>query len=93
MRTQWQNASATLRYQGTSVTVFGSKDTDHGNYTVTLDGISYHLSGFGEYPGEFKTAIFISPKLNQGFHTLVISNDEYQYLDIDRVRAYLPASN
>ncbi|KAJ6580983.1 hypothetical protein B0H19DRAFT_930260 [Mycena capillaripes] len=83
--TTWQNASATFQFWGTWVMVNGSKNDYHGNYTVTLDGSEYPQSGYVPYPGVWNTSLFISDQLEPGHHTLIISNDEWQTLDIDSI--------
>ncbi|KAJ6485642.1 hypothetical protein C8R45DRAFT_828761 [Mycena sanguinolenta] len=83
--TFFQGASATFQFQGTWVMVNGSKNSAHGNYTVSLDGFVQHQNGSVPYPGQWKVPLFISGPLEEGHHTLTISNDGWQTLDIDSI--------
>jgi len=68
--------------------VNGSKNDDHGGYTVYLDDFPYPLNGSAPYPGK-KAPIFNSNDLEvplvEGPHTLTISNDEWLTLEIDSI--------
>jgi len=80
-----QNASATFQFWGTWVMVKGSKNTFHGGYNVSLDGFSYNFTGSVPYPGEWQVPLFTSARLEEGHHTLIVSNNEWQTLDIDSI--------
>ncbi|KAJ7132348.1 hypothetical protein C8R44DRAFT_773842 [Mycena epipterygia] len=83
--TYTQYASATLRFEGTWIRVNGSRNSAHGAYNITLDGISQSpLNGFTQNPTSFQNSIFESP-LQSGPHTLTISNADWQTLDIDSI--------
>ncbi|KAJ7249564.1 hypothetical protein B0H12DRAFT_697410 [Mycena haematopus] len=83
--TNWQNASATFQFQGTWIMVNGSRNPAHGSYTVSLDNFSYQYNGSAPYPGEWQAPLFISGHLEAGLHTLIISNDGWETLDIDSI--------
>ncbi|KAJ6607004.1 hypothetical protein B0H10DRAFT_2073432 [Mycena sp. CBHHK59/15] len=82
-QTETQDASATLEFHGTNVTVYASKNDNHGNFTISLDGNDYTINGFAEWPGIYKIPIFSSPILKQGSHILTITNSNWTFLDID----------
>ncbi|KAF7371041.1 hypothetical protein MSAN_00738300 [Mycena sanguinolenta] len=83
--TTWQNASATFQFQGTWVMVSGSRNPAHGNYTVSLDNFLHQANGSLPDPGEWQAPLFISGPLEEGMHTLTISNDGWDTLDIDSI--------
>ncbi|KZW03541.1 hypothetical protein EXIGLDRAFT_721753 [Exidia glandulosa HHB12029] len=88
--TQSNNASATLNFVGTNVTVYGSKRFNHNVFTTTLDGgAPVSATGHPNGDDEFQVPLYASPALVHESHTLVIqdaSTDSTQpFLDIDFV--------
>ncbi|KAK0476653.1 hypothetical protein IW261DRAFT_1489438 [Armillaria novae-zelandiae] len=86
MVTNVTGASATFRFNGTSVNVYGAKRSNHGSYQVTLDGrTSPAETGFND-TGIYQTLLFSSITLEQSFHELIVTNegaDDRPFLDID----------
>ncbi|KAJ7230464.1 hypothetical protein GGX14DRAFT_692174 [Mycena pura] len=83
--TESQNASATVVFMGNWIAVNGSRNPSHGNYKVTLDGMSYQFNGWASEDTPFTESLFTSPALRDGNHTLIISNDGWTTLDIDSI--------
>lgn len=88
MATTAQNASMAFRYIGTDVQLYGAQRGNHGRYQVTLDNFTYSpQSGYAPDPGNFQVVLFESHDLQQGNHTVTITNvDSDMWLDIDFVR-------
>ncbi|KAF9268650.1 hypothetical protein L218DRAFT_852939 [Marasmius fiardii PR-910] len=84
--TSTTGGSVTFSFTGTGIEVFGSKRLNHGNYQVQLDGSSFPTqSGTAADPGTFQTSLFSRTNLNDGPHTIMITNQgtNKQFLDID----------
>jgi hypothetical protein len=83
--TQSVNATASFKFNGTSVTIRGARRGNHGKYTVTLDGVTQTFDGYAEDPGEFQAKLFWQSNLTQGMHEVVVQNTAGNFLDIDCV--------
>ncbi|MBO0932009.1 chitobiase/beta-hexosaminidase C-terminal domain-containing protein [Fibrella aquatilis] len=85
--TTQNNATITIRFNGTQARVFGTKKTGHGEMTASLDGGAAYA-----IPVNFKTAgadqratfIWATPDLPAGEHTLVLKNGG-QYVAFDQL--------
>lgn len=86
MVTEVTGASATFRFNGTNVNVYGAKRSNHGSYQVTLDGsTSPAETGYND-TGIYQTLLFSSITLEQGSHELILTNQgagDHPFLDID----------
>ncbi|KAJ7080959.1 hypothetical protein B0H15DRAFT_786862 [Mycena belliarum] len=82
-----KGSSASFSFSGTQVWIFGAKRSNHGPYTVALDGKSSQFDGFSE-DDDF-TALFDSGPLKQGQHKVVITNavkdPRKPFLDVDYI--------
>ncbi|KAJ7260917.1 hypothetical protein B0H12DRAFT_1274722 [Mycena haematopus] len=80
-----KGSSATFIFNGTQVFVNGAKRSNHGPYSVTLDGTQTLLNGFSE--DAVFGPLFVSNVLLQDQHTVTITNQlnnaSFPYLDID----------
>jgi hypothetical protein len=81
------NATITIKFNGTQARVFGTKKSNHGTMTASIDGgAAYPI------PVDFKTSgadqrgtfIWATPDLTPGEHTLVLRNNG-QYIAFDRL--------
>ncbi|KAJ7188301.1 hypothetical protein C8R46DRAFT_1242606, partial [Mycena filopes] len=82
--TQTDGGTATFIFNGTSFTIFGSKRGNHGFYQVTVDGDAFAPdSGAAPDPGDFQVALFSSPPLIQGLHTVTLTNQGNSFVDVD----------
>ncbi|KAG6888075.1 hypothetical protein C0992_009694 [Termitomyces sp. T32_za158] len=72
-KTQNPEATMTFAFEGVDVTIYGSRNTGHGDFTVTIDGQSY--TGHGAGTPTLQTPVFSANKsLSPGKHTMTISN-------------------
>jgi hypothetical protein len=82
-------ASATFRFNGTGVWIYGGKRSNHGPYNVTLDGNT--LTGDGHSAtDQFQVPLFSAINLDFGMHEVIIANapdaaSDQVYLDVDFV--------
>lgn len=82
--TQTDGASASFAFNGTGVSIFGSKRGNHGFYQVTVDGNVVSIAtGQVADPGQFQVPLFTSTGLNEGFHTVKLTNQGGTFLDVD----------
>ncbi|KAH8831299.1 hypothetical protein DL96DRAFT_819220 [Flagelloscypha sp. PMI_526] len=82
-------AAATFIFNGTSVSILGAKRSNHGPFSVKLDGKVTSSDGFGD--NLFQTPLFQQNNLSEtSVHTLVITNlrsdDAKPFLDIDFIK-------
>ncbi|KAK0225668.1 hypothetical protein IW262DRAFT_702766 [Armillaria fumosa] len=95
MVTNVTGASATFRFNGTGVNVYGAKRSNHGSYQVTLDGRTSPTETSFNDTGMYQTLLFSSITLEQGFHELILTNKgagDHPFLDIDFVSSDLTPS-
>ncbi|KAJ7261217.1 hypothetical protein C8J57DRAFT_1184497 [Mycena rebaudengoi] len=82
-----KGSSATFRFTGNQVWVFGAKRGNHGPYSIMLDGAKTMLDGFSR-DAKF-TTLFVSPVLAMGAHTITLTNEledpNFPYLDLDAI--------
>ncbi|KAJ7260918.1 hypothetical protein B0H12DRAFT_1048349, partial [Mycena haematopus] len=80
-----QGSSATFTFNGTQVFVNGAKRSNHGPYSITLDGTQTLLNGFSANP--VFGPLFVSDVLPQGLHTVTLTNQlnnaSFPFLDLD----------
>ncbi|KAH8823857.1 hypothetical protein DL96DRAFT_240167 [Flagelloscypha sp. PMI_526] len=87
--TENSNATATIYFNGTEISLYGAKRLNHGTYTVTLDGQTFTFDGHGD-PDAFQQLLFSAKDLSSTIpHTLVLMNtpttDTKNFVDIDWV--------
>jgi hypothetical protein len=80
-------ASAIFTFNGTDVEIFGARRENHGSYHVKLDNTSYPPFSGNASPATFQQPLFTASNLNQGAHTVTLTNQGNTFLDIDFVRA------
>ncbi|KAJ7468225.1 hypothetical protein B0H11DRAFT_2305774 [Mycena galericulata] len=82
-----KGSSASFSFNGTQVWVYGAKRSNHGPYSVQMDGKTTQYDGFSTQD-EF-TYLFSSGPLASGQHTVVVTNavndTTKPYLDIDYI--------
>lgn len=77
---------ASFNFNGTSIWIYGANRPNHGSYTVQVDGSTY--SGFnGAGNNLFQQSLFNVSTLNQGMHSVKLTNTASNslYVDIDMV--------
>jgi hypothetical protein len=79
-----RGAKASIVFNGTSVQLFGATKSDHGKYSVSLDGVPA-----GSFDGRRTTDMFQQPlysalTLPMGLHTVILTSEEQgPSLDLD----------
>ncbi|GLB40834.1 hypothetical protein LshimejAT787_0900490 [Lyophyllum shimeji] len=81
-RTQQVGATASFTFKGTSVTIYGGKGAQHGNYTVTIDGDTSTASGFSP-TAQYQAILATVDGLEYMTHTRTLTNTQFTFLDID----------
>ncbi|KAJ7657878.1 hypothetical protein DFH06DRAFT_456155 [Mycena polygramma] len=80
-----QGSSATFTFNGTQVYVFGAKRSNHGPYSITLDGVATLFDGNSADP--IFGPLFVSDVLAQKQHTVTLTNEltdtNSPFLDLD----------
>ncbi|KAH8826582.1 hypothetical protein DL96DRAFT_1529951 [Flagelloscypha sp. PMI_526] len=88
--TKSAGTSASFNFTGTSVIVSGARRPNHGQYSVTLDGLTSTFNGQNSQdPGDFRVALFKATDLEPIEHTLTIRNlpqGDQKFLDIDFIQ-------
>lgn len=78
---------ATFSFNGTAFWIYGAKRTNHGTYTVTVDGASFAGNTGLSNTNLFQQVLFNQSGLTQKLHTVSLTNTATQslYVDIDMV--------
>ncbi|OCF77261.1 hypothetical protein I204_01247 [Kwoniella mangroviensis CBS 8886] len=70
-----QNDSVFLMFNGTGITVYGSKNSDHGMYAIQLDGMNMTTSdGYSATPSFQQILYSVDNLSSTQVHTLIITN-------------------
>ncbi|WWD19606.1 hypothetical protein CI109_104068 [Kwoniella shandongensis] len=86
-----------LQFNGTAVQIYGSVFTDHGNYSVSIDGGEKHIFNGSYSTLQTGTTIYLASNLKDGPHTMTVTNlggnPTGNSLDFDFAEVYVsPAS-
>lgn len=78
---------ATFSFNGTAFWIYGAKRTNHGTYTVTVDGANFAGNAGQSNVNLFQQVLFNQSGLTQGLHNVSIENTATGslYVDIDMV--------
>ncbi|KAL4068205.1 hypothetical protein J3A83DRAFT_4096765 [Scleroderma citrinum] len=81
------NGKATFTFNGTAFWIYGAKRSNHGTYTVEVDGASYPNNNGSSANNQFMVSLFNTSGLTQGSHTVSLTNTgtNGQYVDIDLI--------
>lgn len=82
--TQTAGASVSLNFYGTSVTVFGARRGNHGNYGASIDNLTSTTQVGHAAPDQFNQVLY-SANVSPGSHNMTITNSENQFFDVDYV--------
>ncbi|GJJ05897.1 hypothetical protein Clacol_000084 [Clathrus columnatus] len=77
--------TATLTFAGTSITIFGGKRPNHGNYSAVLDD-GPEFVGDGNADNVFQFPLWNAQNLSNSQHTVVLTNvptGQGPFLDVD----------
>ncbi|KAF8971160.1 hypothetical protein BDZ97DRAFT_1753486 [Flammula alnicola] len=92
MVTQVDRADVSFTFYGTGVQLYGAKRPNHGPYQISIDSFVYpQVNGSDpDDPGTFQTALFSTVALNNGYHTVRMTNLGTAFLDIDFITWQTP---
>jgi len=81
------NGKATFTFNGTGFWIYGAKRSNHGTYSVEVDGANYPDNNGASTNNQFMVSLFNTSGLSQGSHTVSLTNTgtNGQYVDIDLV--------
>ncbi|WWC71974.1 uncharacterized protein I206_105933 [Kwoniella pini CBS 10737] len=68
------SSTLTMSFNGSSVQIFGTIDSDHGNYSISLDGIVDGMYSATNWQQLHDVSLFIASGLNDGPHVLELTN-------------------
>jgi len=86
MVTQTARADMTFYFYGIGVQLYGAKRSNHGQYQISIDSKVYNpVNGSAPDPGNFQASLFNTVALENGYHTVRLTNLESNYLDLDFV--------
>lgn len=81
-------ATATFKFNGTGIAIYGAKRFNHGTYSATLDGIINRFDGYSQ-ASIYNQSLFSASSLQNGPHTLILTNTQtnnnLSFLDVDYV--------
>ncbi|KAK0242290.1 hypothetical protein EDD85DRAFT_283722 [Armillaria nabsnona] len=81
-------ATATFKFNGTGIAIYGAMRSNHGTYSATLDGVINRFDGYSQ-TSIYNQSLFSAPSLQNGPHTLILTNtqtdNDRNYLDVDYV--------
>ncbi|KAI0091119.1 hypothetical protein BDY19DRAFT_933898 [Irpex rosettiformis] len=86
-RTSQPNASATISFEGNSITVYGTTSMDHAAFSVELDGGTPIVLNGSAPVTRFQNMLYFAGDLSNSSHTLTIANMDTSgmWLDLDKV--------
>ena len=87
MVTNVAKANVSFSFYGTGVQIYGAKREQHGQFQITIDELVYTPQDGASVTPVFQTALFSTVALNEGYHTVTMTNLGAG-LDIDFVCYY-----
>ncbi|KIM58543.1 hypothetical protein SCLCIDRAFT_1218490 [Scleroderma citrinum Foug A] len=81
------NGKASFTFNGTGFWIYGAKRSNHGTYSVEVDGATYTNNSGSSANNQFMVSLFNTSGLTQGSHTVSLTNTgtNSQYVDIDLI--------
>lgn len=79
----------TIAFNGTGVSLYGAKRSNHGLYTVNMDGADSIQANGSSSTSFFQQTLYASNNLTLGYHSVTLENMEPNYVDIDYVSQIL----
>ncbi|WWC64625.1 uncharacterized protein I303_107236 [Kwoniella dejecticola CBS 10117] len=68
------SSTMTMQFNGSSVQLFGSIDSDHGNYSVSLDGVIEGMYSASNWEQLHNVSLFLASGLEEGPHIVQLTN-------------------
>ncbi|KAF8065229.1 hypothetical protein FPV67DRAFT_1418932 [Lyophyllum atratum] len=87
-QTQQPGATMSFTFEGTGIAVYGSRNVNHGNFTVDIDGNNLRQSGKSSVATqsvEYQAPLFVYSTLSPGPHTITLLSLENAAFDIDYI--------
>lgn len=84
-KTQLSGATMSLTFNGTGVMIVGAKRGNHGLFSVNLDGAESQPINGSATPNLFNQTLFEHDILQHGSHSLLLTNHDPAFVDIDYV--------
>lgn len=78
-----------IGFNGTSISVYGAKRANHGQYNVTVDKSTPTTASGASDTETFQQLLYSSGDLRPDFHNLTLLNVDGKFLDVDYVSGYL----
>lgn len=78
-------ATMNFAFNGSGIALFGAMRSNHGTYSVTVDGTKSAPANGQSSTSLFNQTMFENYSLQQGFHTLILTNEQQDDFDIDYV--------
>ncbi|KAL1695584.1 hypothetical protein GGG16DRAFT_121772 [Schizophyllum commune] len=83
--TAYKNASASVTFNGTGISIYGANGPDYGPYTIYVDNVLVGAGNGKAYSTQIKALLGTVSDLDQGEHTVELINNSDALLDIDWV--------
>uniref|UniRef100_D8Q951 Expressed protein n=1 Tax=Schizophyllum commune (strain H4-8 / FGSC 9210) TaxID=578458 RepID=D8Q951_SCHCM len=83
--TAYKNASASVTFNGTGISIYGANGPDYGPYTIYVDNVLVGAGNGKAYSTQTKALLGTVSDLDQGEHTVELINNSDGLLDIDWV--------
>lgn len=81
--TSSQDATATINFNGTGISIFGGLRSNYGTYSIMVDGQNVASGNASSQQDEFKQLLGSASGLANGPHTVVLTNTGTSPIDID----------
>ncbi|KAL1723944.1 hypothetical protein EV715DRAFT_245525 [Schizophyllum commune] len=81
--TAYKNASASVTFNGTGISIYGANGPDYGPYTIYVDNVLVGAGNGKAYSTQTKALLGTVSDLDQGEHTVELINNSDALLDID----------
>ncbi|KJA19813.1 hypothetical protein HYPSUDRAFT_850510 [Hypholoma sublateritium FD-334 SS-4] len=78
-------ATMNFAFNGSGIALVGGMRPNHGTYSVTVDGTQSAPANGQSNTSLFNQTMFEDHSLQQGFHTLILTNEQGDDIDIDYV--------
>ena len=83
-----QNGSYQVKFIGTKIEIYGTKDPGHGKYPVSIDG-SHVGTAMGKGTSrQHQQLLFSSDELSNGEHTLMVEAEKGKAIQVDYIKVF-----
>ncbi|KAH9484978.1 hypothetical protein JR316_0001882 [Psilocybe cubensis] len=85
---QTKGSTMTFGFNGTSISVYGAKRGNHGQYNVTVDNFEPTTGSGASDTETFQQLLYSSGNLRSDYHNLTLLNVDGRFLDVDFVSGF-----